>query len=224
MKASADMPRRRERALYHQESAFERGRMVGLREAGLTSRDIGSYRARCCDSYACMESVEREEGRTQRQAGTGPRNETTAWDDHNLIGMAVTDRTASSTVLSGRWSTATVLDLSASTVRRRLLSSGLEARMPLRRLPLSRYHLHLRLQWARERRHCRAEWQNVVFSDESCFNMSYNDGRIRVRRYAGERNLRVCILQRHRGPTPSVKVWGAMDTICDLASYVLRAI
>ena len=40
--------------------------------------------------------------------------------------------------------------------------------------------------------------------------MYYNDGRIRVRRYAGERNLRACIFQRHRGQTPSVIVWGAI--------------
>ena len=103
---------------------------------------------------------------------------------------AVTDRTASSTVLSRRWSTATGLDLSASTVLRRILMAGLVACMPLLRLPLSRDYQRLRLQWARERRHWRAEWRNVVFSDESRFNMSYNDGRIRFRRYAGERNQR----------------------------------
>ena len=90
------------------------------------------------------------------------------------------------------------LDLFALTVRRRLLRAGLVARMPLRRLPLSRDYQRLRLQWAR------AEWRNLVFSDESRINMSYNDGRIRLRRYAGERNLRACILQRHRGPTLSV--------------------
>ena len=116
--------------------------------------------------------------------------------------MAVTDRTASSIVLSRCWSTATGLDLSASTVHGRPLRAGLVARMPLHRLPLSRDHECLRLQWARERSHWRAEWRNVVFSDESRFNMSYNDGPIRVRHYAGERNLRACILQRHRGPTP----------------------
>ena len=82
----------------------------------------------------------------------------------------------------------------------------LVTRMPLRRLRLSRDHQRLRLQWARERRHWPAEWRNVVFSDESRFNMSYNDRRIRVRRYAGERNLRAYILQRHRGPTLSVMV------------------
>ncbi|KAJ4444493.1 hypothetical protein ANN_06285 [Periplaneta americana] len=56
-----------------------------------------------------------EEGRTQRRAGTGPRNVSTAWDDRHLVCMAVTDRTASSTVLSRRWSIATVVNLSAST-------------------------------------------------------------------------------------------------------------
>ena len=49
-----------------------------------------------------------------------------------------------------------------------------------------------------------------MFSEESRFNMSYNDGCIRVRRYDGERNLRACILQRHRGPRPSVMVWSAI--------------
>ena len=41
-----------------------------------------------------------------------------------------------------------------------------------------------------------------MFSDEFRFYMSYNNGRIRVRRYASER-----ILQRHRRPTPSIMVW-----------------
>ena len=50
--------------------------------------------------------------------------------------------------------------------------------------------------------------------------MSYNDGRILVRRYTGERNLRDCNLQRHRGSTPSVMVWGAIGYI--MRSRLLR--
>ncbi|KAJ4432785.1 hypothetical protein ANN_21424 [Periplaneta americana] len=34
-----------------------------------------------------------------------------------------------------------------------------------------------------------------VFSNESRFNLSYNDGRIRVRRYRGERKLRACFVE-----------------------------
>ena len=124
--------------------------------------------------------------------------------------MAVMDHTASSTVLSRCWGTAMGLDLSASTVRHHSLKAELVTRMPLCWLPLSRDHQHFRLQWARERRHWHAEWRNVVFLDESHFNMSYNDGHICVRHYAGECNLRVCILQRQRGPTPSVMLWGTI--------------
>ena len=89
------MPRRRERAQYQQVSAFERGRMVGLREAGLSYRDIV---ARTGHAAMTVMRVWREEGRTQRRAGTGPRNVTTSRDDRHLVRMAVTDRTASSTV------------------------------------------------------------------------------------------------------------------------------
>ena len=122
--------------------------------------------------------------------------------------MAVTDLRVSSTVLSRYWSTATGLDLSASTVHHHLLRARLVACMSL--LPLPKDHQHLRLQWAHECHHWRAEWQNIVFSDKSRFNMSYNDGHIHVRCYAGEHNLRACILQRHRGPTPSAMVWAAI--------------
>ena len=185
---------------------MERGRMLGLREEGLSYRDIASRTGHAAMTVMREWDQWREVGRTQRRAGTGPRNVNTVRDDRHLVRMAVTDRTASSTVLSRRWSTATGLDLSASTVRRRLLRPGLVTRMPLRRLPLSRDHQCLRLQWARECRHWRSEWRNLVFSVESRFNMSYNDGRIHVRRYAGERNLSACILQWHRGPTTSIMV------------------
>ena len=135
---------------------------------------------------------------------------TTTRDDRHVVRMAMMDHTASSTVLSRCWSTATGLDLSASIVCLRLLTAELVARMPLHRLPLSRVHQRLRLQWARERHYCHAECRNVVFSDKSHFSMSYNDGCIHVGPFAGECNLRACILQWHRGPTPSVIVWGTI--------------
>ncbi|KFM70162.1 Transposable element Tcb1 transposase, partial [Stegodyphus mimosarum] len=93
---------------------------------------------------------------------------------------------------------------------RRLLQCGLRARTPLYRIPLTHDHRRLRLQWANQHRDWRADWQHVVFSDESRFNLWYHDGRIRVRRYAGERHLPECIIERHSGRTPGVMVWGTI--------------
>ena len=185
--------------------------MVDLQEAGLSYSDIAACTGHAATTVMCVLNQWKEEGHMQRQAGTGPRNVTTARDDRHLVHMAVTDRTASSTVLSQHWSTATGLDLSASTVRHRLERVGQVACMPLSQFPLCRDHQCLRLQRVHECHHWCAERRNVVFSDKSCFNMSYNDGCIRVRRYAGECYLRACILQRHRGPMPSVMVWGTIE-------------
>ena len=158
VKASAGMPRRHERVQNQQVHAFEWGRMVGLREASLSYHDVAARTGHVATTVMRVWNQWREEGRTQRRAGTGPRNVTTAWDECYLVCMAMIDCTASSTVLSRRWSTTTGLDLSASTVRRRLLRAGLVACMALRRLPLSRDHECLRLQWACECRHWCAGW------------------------------------------------------------------
>ncbi|GFX99283.1 transposable element Tcb1 transposase [Trichonephila clavipes] len=100
--------------------------------------------------------------------------------------MAVNDRTTSSRQLTARWSTATGVLMSASSIRRRLLNRGLRARLPLNRIPLMANHRRLRLQWAHEHRAWQADSQQGVFSDESHFNLWDHVGRIRVRRYAGE--------------------------------------
>ncbi|GFS68140.1 uncharacterized protein TNCV_438971 [Trichonephila clavipes] len=56
-----------------------------------------------------------------------------------------------------------------------------------------------------------ANWHQVFFSDESCFNLCNHDDRVRVRRYAGERYLPECAIERHSGLTPGVMVWGAIS-------------
>ncbi|GFY24528.1 transposable element Tcb2 transposase [Trichonephila clavipes] len=146
-----------------------------------------------------------DEGRTARKSGSGPRNVTSAREDRRLVRMAQTDRTAFSRQLAAQWSTATRVSLCASSIRRRLLQRGLRAR-----IPLTQKHRRLRLHWANAHRSWRADWQQVVFSDKSRFNLWHHDGRIRVRLYAGERRIPECIIERHSGRTPGVMVWGAI--------------
>ncbi|GFX24296.1 uncharacterized protein TNCV_420971 [Trichonephila clavipes] len=54
------------------------------------------------------------------------------------------------------------------------------------------------------------EWNQVVFSDESRFNLCSGDNRVRVWRPRGERLNPAFALQRHTAPTAGVKVWGAI--------------
>ena len=101
-----------------------------------------------------------EAGWAQRRAGIVPHNVTIAQDNRHLICTAVKGLTGLSIVLSRHRSTTTgVLE---STVLRHLLRDGPMARMPSCRFPLCINHQHHKVQWARERRHWRAEWQMYI--------------------------------------------------------------
>ncbi|GFV84507.1 transposable element Tc3 transposase [Trichonephila clavipes] len=44
-----------------------------------------------------------------------------------------------------------------------------------------------------------AEWNEVVFTDESRICLQNHDGRIRAWRHRGERMLNICVMHRHTG-------------------------
>ncbi|GFW67104.1 transposable element Tcb1 transposase [Trichonephila clavipes] len=94
--------------------------------------------------------------------------------------------------------------VSVRTIRRSLQQSGLFTRRPLLGLPLTQNHRRLRRQWCDERRMRVAEWNEVVFIDESRFCLQHYDGRIRVWRHRGERMLNSCVMHRHTGPVPGI--------------------
>ncbi|GFW93527.1 transposable element Tc3 transposase [Trichonephila clavipes] len=79
------------------------------------------------------------------------------------------------------------------------------------RIPFMANHRRLRLQWGHEHIALQADWHRVVFSDESHFNLWDHDGCIRVRRYADERCLPKCVIERHSDLTLGVMVWGAIS-------------
>ncbi|GFW04899.1 transposable element Tcb1 transposase [Trichonephila clavipes] len=63
----------------------------------------------------------------------------------------------------------------------RTIRMHLGSRRPLRGLPLTPTHRSLHLEWCHARGNLTAvEWNQVVFSDESRFNLSSNDNRMTI--------------------------------------------
>ncbi|GFV35425.1 transposable element Tc1 transposase [Trichonephila clavipes] len=114
--------------------------------------------------------------------------------------MAVTDRSVTSRTVARLIESVTHHSVSVRTIRCRLQQSGISARRPLLGLLLTRNHRCLRRQWCDERRMWAAEWNEVVFTDESHICLQHHDGRIRVWRHHGERMLKSCAMHRHTGP------------------------
>ncbi|GFT69669.1 transposable element Tcb1 transposase [Trichonephila clavipes] len=82
--------------------------------------------------------------------------------------------------------------------------SGLSARRPLLGLPSTQNHRRLLRQWYDERRMWPAEWNEVVFTDESRIYLQHHDVRNRVWRHHGETMLNSSVVHHHTGPASGI--------------------
>ncbi|GFW28949.1 transposable element Tc1 transposase [Trichonephila clavipes] len=152
---------------------------------------------RICDRWM-------QEGTTDRRGRSHPPQCTTSREERQIVRMAVTDRSVPSRTVAQHIESVTHHSVSARTIRRRLQQSGLSARRPLLSLLLTQNHRRLCHQWCDERRMWVAEWNEVVFTDESRICLQHHDGRIRVWRQGGERMLNSSVMHRHTGPAPVI--------------------
>ena len=125
-----------------------------------------------------------------------------------------TDRFITLTHLRRRFQTATSSARQYGICKQTVLHRLRQARQPIRpRRPyvgqvLTARNRAARLQWVQ--RHFQQQWARVLFSDESRFNLSHHDGRIRVVRRRGERFADNCLIERDRFGGGSVMVRGSI--------------
>ncbi|GFV63606.1 transposable element Tcb1 transposase [Trichonephila clavipes] len=152
---------------------------------------------RICDRWM-------QEGTTDRRGRSHPPLCTTSRENGQIVHIAVTDLSVTSRTIAQHIESVTYHSVSARTIRRRLQQRGLSSRRPLLGLPLTQNHRRLRRNWCDERRMWAAEWNEVVFTDESRNCLEHHDGRIRVWRHRGERTLNSCVMHCHTGPAPGI--------------------
>ncbi|GFU27044.1 hypothetical protein TNCV_280301 [Trichonephila clavipes] len=115
------MPLRRNRRQYEQLTDFDRGRIIGLREA---------------------------EGRVYRRGGSGRPRNTNDREDRAIRRVATSAPTTSLASIQRHLPPSRHPVPSRETIRRRLTEVGLRSRRPLRRLPLTPHHRQCRLDFA----------------------------------------------------------------------------
>ncbi|UYV61960.1 hypothetical protein LAZ67_1007174 [Cordylochernes scorpioides] len=205
-----NLPCKKQRSSFDQISEFDRGRIMAYRDCRLSFREIGSRVGRnqitvmwICDRWM-------QEVTTDQRVRSHPPQCTTLRADREIVRMVVTDRSVTSRTVAQHIQSITRHPGFARTIRRRLQQSGLSASRPLLRLPFTQNHRCLRRQWCDERRMWTAEWNEIVFTDESRFCLQHHDGRICVWKHRGERMLISCVMHRHTGPAPGIMVWGGI--------------
>ncbi|GFX88364.1 HTH_Tnp_Tc3_2 domain-containing protein [Trichonephila clavipes] len=124
------------------------------------------------------------EGTHARKTGSGATRKTTRREDRRIVRQALVDPKVTRSTIQADVGVAIV----PQTISRRLAEANLKSKRPFRALPLTPEHRQLRLHWCKARMSWNvADWQKVVFSDESRLFLRTDDKRIRVWRRPGER-------------------------------------
>ncbi|GFV15085.1 HTH_Tnp_Tc3_2 domain-containing protein [Trichonephila clavipes] len=172
------MPLRRNRRQYEQLTDFDRGRIIGLREAGWSNRRIGRHLGRSDMVVARCWQQWITEGRVYRRGGSGRPRNTNDREDRAIRRVATSAPTTSLASIQRHLPPSRHPVPSRETIRRRLTEVGLRSRRPLRRLPLTPHHRQCRLDFCRPRATWSVtDWRRVIFSDESRFSLSADDHR-----------------------------------------------
>ncbi|GFT79042.1 transposable element Tcb2 transposase [Trichonephila clavipes] len=112
-----------------------------------------------------------DDGNVSRCCSTWLSRVKTPDEDRYLAVTAKRNRRSTASNLSRQLSSANDTTVSRQTVYRRLGHIGLYARRPVRCVPLTAAHCHLRLTWNREHTlWTPQQWSCVLFSDESRFS------------------------------------------------------
>ena len=113
--------------------------------------------------------------------------------------------------------------ISAKTVRRRLATNQMFARRPYKGPILTGRHRRNRLAWANNHVGWSGQqWREVLFTDESKFNLSFSDGNTRTYRRRGERFAQRCVLEHNRWGGGGIMVWAGISADQKTALHVVR--
>ncbi|GFX12066.1 transposable element Tc1 transposase [Trichonephila clavipes] len=139
------MPGKGARRHFSQLSEFERGLIIGMKTAGLTTRRLAGQVDRSeCAVRNCWQQWT-QEGTHARKTGSGATRKTTRREDRRIVRQALVDPTVTRSTIRADVGVAIVLQ----TISRHLAEANLKSKRRFRALPLTPDHRQLRLQWCR---------------------------------------------------------------------------
>lgn len=157
-----------------QDTLVLRGRIVGMRETGMSIRNIAENLGISKSTVSLWLKRWEEEGNINNRPRGRPPRKTTAEQDRLIVESAENNPMNNAVALREELQ----LDVSVQTVRRRLHAEGIHHRTPATKQFLTARHREGRLRFAEA--HVQEDldyWAHVIFTDEKTFS-STNHGKL----------------------------------------------
>ncbi|KAF0705077.1 hypothetical protein AaE_014664 [Aphanomyces astaci] len=136
---------------------------------------------------------------------------TTEHEDRIIVRAVKQNRRLSAETLQETFAIFHDKDISRTTIRNRITAAGLNGRAARKKPFLSKLNRKKRLAFAKKyQTWTPEEWEKVLFTDESPFNLTGSCGRVYVWRKPGEEFLDACVVPTFKSGRQTVMVWGAI--------------
>ena len=189
----------------------ERHTAVRMLTAGMTGREVAVHFGRSESRISRLWTKHRLTGTVIDRPRSGSPRKTTAREDRFIIMTSRRNRFMTSGTIATRLRVTTGVRITDQTVRNRLRAARLRGHRPYMGVPLTLRHCIARVNWVcAHQRLTHDDWKNVLFTDESRFNLFFANGRLRAWRRHGERYDPANILERDYYGGGSVMVWAGI--------------
>ena len=169
-----------DRRLRRHLSQDEMNRGIGMLHSGLSQRHVANVLGVSQSVVSRMWNRFITTGNVRHLHAGGRECSTSEVKDRFLVVQARRHRFDNAT-LRRDFLNATGVRISTQTIRNRLHGAGLRSRRPAIRVLFTRYHVQMRLAWARDHvTWTQNDWAPVLFTDEFGFNVDFTDRHARV--------------------------------------------
>src|ERR1700761_6861838 len=190
----------------------ERLEIVFKVERGLSHRKIASEMKIHRNLVNGIVKKHQESGTVEDRERSGRPKISTAGDDRIFIRTSLADRRLTAPQLREEWVQSTGVEASVSTVTSRLSAAGLRGCVATKKPLLTPLNRRARLEFAKQYQHWTvSDWEKVLWSDESSFEVFNSARKVFVRRRTNERYRNKCVVPTVKGGGGQVMVWGCMS-------------
>jgi hypothetical protein len=197
----------------HELSLEERGEIVGLWKAGWSMRKI-AQQVGCGVGTVCRNiQKKRKLGTTKDLPRSGrPRATTESQDKYIRVTTLMNRFRPSHEIAQTVFKRKSKRAVCAQTVRNRQVEAGLHGRIARNKPKLTKKQRQARLKWAKRYQTWKAEdFEKILWSDESPFNLFIKNGKVWVRRRQGEEFALCCMQPTVKFGGGHINVWGCFS-------------
>jgi len=184
---------------------FERGEIIGAWKCGLSEPIIAAHLNRAPATVHRVIVAYRDCQQEKPPTRTGRPKKITSRDSRSIKRLVKKSRRTSLKEIKEDF---TVKKVSSNTLRSHLYEIGFHGRVGVRKPLVTERNRTKRLCWAKERQGWSSEWDCIIWSDESKFELFRGDGRRWVWRRPHERYDVDCLIPTMKSGQDGVMVWG----------------